>query len=353
VKRSVASASFAALGFAACAAPGLAFQDPLDTPAETSALAPKSVLVSVARAENRLIAVGTRGHIVISDDGGKGWRQVAVPVSSDLTAVYFVTTKNGWAVGHDGVVLHSDDGGQSWAKQLDGRQANALMLAHYDKRAQSGDADAARVLPEIRRLVEPGPDQPFLDVWFENERVGYVVGSFNLIFRTGDGGTTWEPLYERTENPQGLHLYGIRGIGGEIYIAGERGLLLRFERSSGRFVALASPYQGTYFGIVGKPGTLVAFGLRGHAFRSRDAGRTWEPLETGISAGITSGAVLADGRVVLVSQGGQILIGGDDGRALARVAVATPAPLYGVAPVDAKTIATVGAHGARVDAIDR
>jgi photosystem II stability/assembly factor-like uncharacterized protein len=330
----------------------LAFQDPLDTPASPSALAPKSVLVSVARADHRLIAVGTRGHIVTSDDGGEAWRQAAVPVSSDLTAVHFVTPRHGWVVGHDGVVLHSADGGLSWAKQLDGRQANALMLAHYTKRAQSGDADAARVLAEVTRLVEPGPDQPFLDVWFENERIGYVVGSFNLIFRTVDGGESWEPLYDRTDNPQGLHLYGIRGIGGELYIAGERGLLLRYDRDSGRFVALPSPYRGTYFGIVGKPGTLVVFGLRGHAFRSRDAGQTWEPLDTGISTGITSGALLADGRIVLVSQGGQVLIGSDHARTLARMPVARPAPLFGVAPGQGKTIATVGAQGARVDPLN-
>ncbi len=352
MKRFIRSGSFAALGLLVCAVPVRAFQDPLDTPAAPSALAPKSVLVSVARADNRLIAVGARGHIVISDDRGQAWRQVSVPVSSDLTAVYFATPQQGWAVGHDGVVLHSADGGQSWVKQLDGRQANALMLAHYETLAQSGNADAVRVLAEIRRLVEPGPDQPFLDVWFENERIGYVVGSFNLIFGTVDGGASWQPLYERTDNPQGLHLYGIRGIGGELYIAGERGLLLRLNRDSGRFVALPSPYQGTYFGIVGKPGMLVAFGLRGHAFRSRDAGRTWEPLETGISTGITSGTMLADGRVVLVSQGGQMLIGSDHARALTRMPVTSPAPLFGVASVDDKTIAIVGAHGARVDALN-
>ncbi|HEU0198967.1 MAG TPA: YCF48-related protein, partial [Burkholderiaceae bacterium] len=332
-----------------------AFQDPLDTPAVPSALAPQSVLIAAARVNQRLIAAGSRGHILVSDDGGRVWNQRAVPVSSDLTALHFpagTQASRGWAVGHDGVVLHSPDGGLSWVKQLDGRQANALMVDHYEKLAQAGDADASRVLSEVKRLVEPGPDQPFLDVWFENEQTGYVVGSFNMIFRTSDGGRSWEPLYHRTENPEGLHLYGVRGIGGEIYIAGERGLLLKLNRATDRFSALSSPYKGTYFGIVGKLGTLVVYGLRGNAFRSQDAGKTWQKSETGISSGITAGTLLPDGRFVLVSQGGQVLLSADDGRTFTQIRVAQPAPLYGVAAVDARGIATVGARGVRIDALD-
>ena len=34
-------------------------------------------------------------------------------------------------------------------------------------------------------------DQPLLDVWFDNERSGFVVGAFNLIFHTDDGGASW------------------------------------------------------------------------------------------------------------------------------------------------------------------
>jgi photosystem II stability/assembly factor-like uncharacterized protein len=352
VRHSLMSGLFGALSIIIDPTPAIAFQDPLDTPATASALAAQSILVSVARVDGRLVAVGTRGHIVVSEDGGQLWNQKAVPVSSDLTAVHFPTGAKGWAVGHDGVVLHSADGGVTWIKQLDGRQANALMVAHYEKLAQSGDADATRVLPEVKRLVEPGPDQPFLDVWFENEQTGYVVGSFNLIFRTTDGGKSWEPLYHSTENPEGLHLYGIRGVGGELYIAGERGLLLHLDRSTGRFSALASPYKGTYFGIVGKPGTLVVYGLRGNAFRSHDAGKTWEKAETGITTGITSGTLLSDGRFVLVSQGGQILVSADNARTFVKIAVAKPVPLFGVAAVNGKAIATVGARGVRIDALN-
>ncbi len=105
-----------ALATATLAAPvaGAAFVDPLDTPAVPSALAARSLLLGVARAGNRLVAVGQRGHIVYSTDGGASWKQASVPVSSDLTAVFFVDDKQGWVVGHDGVVLHTVDSGDTW-----------------------------------------------------------------------------------------------------------------------------------------------------------------------------------------------------------------------------------------------
>jgi photosystem II stability/assembly factor-like uncharacterized protein len=47
-------------------------------------------LLGAARAGERLVAVGQRGHILYSDDSGNAWQQAAVPVSADLNAVSFL-----------------------------------------------------------------------------------------------------------------------------------------------------------------------------------------------------------------------------------------------------------------------
>ena len=78
--------------------------DVLDLPAKVSALAIHSPLSGTARAGERVIAVGQRGHILFSDDAGQHWQQAAVPVSCDLTAVNFSSPSQGWAVGNDGVI---------------------------------------------------------------------------------------------------------------------------------------------------------------------------------------------------------------------------------------------------------
>src|SRR4029434_7244202 len=175
-------------------------------------------------------------------DGGRSWVQAKVPVSSDLVAVTFPTPDQGWAVGHDGVVLHSADGGATWIREIDGRSAGQAMVAYYTAEAAKGGLgspeQAAKLVDEAKRFAEQGAENPFLDVWFEDERTGFVVGAFNLVFRTADGGKTWEPWFHRSENPKTLHLYAIRPAGGALYVAGEQGLLLKLDRESGRFRAL-------------------------------------------------------------------------------------------------------------------
>ncbi len=281
--------------------------DVLATPAAASPLAQRALVNGLAAAGKRLVAVGQRGHIMYSDDHGASWVQARVPVASDLTAVNFPTPQLGWAVGHDGVVLHSSDAGANWVLQLDGRKAAQAMAAHYER---SGEA---RLLDEARRMVEQGPDKPFLDVWFRNASQGYAVGAFGLLFATTDGGKSWQPLMHAADNPRGLHLNAIRGIGDALYVAGEQGLVLRMGAGQERFAAIPTPYQGSYFGIVGTPQAVVAFGLRGNAFRSTDGGASWQKVATRVPAGLTAGAVLSGERLVLVSQGGHVLASADHG----------------------------------------
>jgi photosystem II stability/assembly factor-like uncharacterized protein len=331
------------------------FREVLDTPAATSALAPMSLLNGLARAGKRVVAVGQRGHVVYSDDAGRTWVQARVPVSSDLVAVTFPTPSHGWAVGHDGVVLHSVDAGATWVRQLDGRSAGQAMVAYYTAEAAKGGLgspeQAAKLVDEAKRFAEQGAENPLLDVWFEDERTGFVVGAFNLILRTGDGGKTWEPWLHRSENPKALHLYAVRPAGGELYVAGEQGLLLRLDAQSGRFRALELPYQGTLFGITGSARSVVVFGLRGNAFRSADGGRTWQKIETGLQVGLTGGTADA-GRIVLVSQAGHVLVSADDGASFKPLKVERPIPAAAVLGADKDAVVIAGPRGVRAQPLN-
>jgi photosystem II stability/assembly factor-like uncharacterized protein len=191
-----------ALLAAACPVHAAGFTDVLAHPAVMSPQSSKTLLQGVARAGSRLVAVGQRGHIVVSSDEGKTWQQSPAPVSSDLTAVYFVNERKGWAVGHDGVILASNDGGLTWALQLDGLRANAAVLADIKQKVATQPASESlkALLAEATRNAELGPDKPFLDVWFADERTGYAVGAYNLVFRTEDGGATWTSWFDRTDS---------------------------------------------------------------------------------------------------------------------------------------------------------
>ena len=293
--------------------------DVLDQPARVSALAASSALSGVARAGARLVAVGQRGHIVYSDDGGQHWQQAAVPVSCDLTAVNFSSPSQGWAVGNDGVILHSSDGGVTWRKQLDGRQ--------------------------IGPLLEQGADKPLLDVWFANDQLGYAVGVFNLILRTTDGGKHWMPFQDRTDNPQGFHLNAIAATGDALYIAGEQGLLRKWDAAQQRFVAVPTPYQGSFFGVLGKPGEVIAYGLRGNLLRSTDGGRNWIAQDSGLHTSITAGFVDTDGHYRLFTQGGQMLVSQGNGAQLQWRHEPEPLPVTGAAQTADGVMLVVGTRG--------
>ena len=148
----------------------------LSQPAVQGPQALRAVLLDVARAGARLVAVGERGVVLLSDDNGATWRQAAaVAVSASLTAVQFVDERNGWAVGHAGVVLRSEDGGEHWTLQLDGKRAAALEL-----QAAEASADERR-LAAAQRLLADGADKPLLALSFADAQHGLVVGAYGLL----------------------------------------------------------------------------------------------------------------------------------------------------------------------------
>ena len=301
----------------------------LQHPSLLSDKAVGAAMLAVTRAGDRLVAVGERGIVLLSDDNGRSWRQVVAPVRVSLTTVTFVGEKKGWAAGHLGVILHTEDGGETWVKQLDGIQAAQLVLAAAEQRAAAEQDPEKKedLLFSARRLVKDGPDKPFLDLCFLDAHTGFVVGAFNLIFRTTDGGASWTPWRDRVENPMELHFYGIRAVGRVVYIAGEQGLLLRSTDDGAHFAPLASPYEGSYFGLVTDPaGDVVIFGLRGNVYRSADEGQSWEHEKTGIAASLSAGTRLAGGGLVLVSQAGDLLVSSDGGRTFKRRPDGQPIP---------------------------
>jgi photosystem II stability/assembly factor-like uncharacterized protein len=325
------------------------------TPAEKSDKAPFSILMDIIKTPVNLVAVGERGHILYSDSECAGWTQAdVVPASVTLTAVAFPSEQKGWAVGHEGIVLHTEDAGKTWGKQLDGLKINKLLIGQLkqmiqDKKealekkkaepveakqdakqqvAEPAEAEqnenplAAEIenleffLSDVEVAVKEGPIWPLMDVWFKNDQEGIIIGAFGMILGTMDGGKTWNPMLDRIKNTDGLHLYAITRSGDDLFIAGESGMLFRSEDFGKTWKQLTSPYDGSYFGLIGNPegGFITAFGLRGNIYCSIDRGETWYPADTGAKASISGGAFLSDGSFCIVAVDGSILISPDQGK---------------------------------------
>lgn len=269
------------------------------SPAVLSAKAGSSLLLDVAQAGSRLVAVGVRGHILYSDDQGASWTQAPVPARQLLTGLHFVDERHGWAVGHDSIILHTRDAGATWTVQ------------YRDPEIAAGGED--------QDLLE----KPLMDVWFRDARQGFAVGAYGLLLRTYDGGATWEDHSGAIDNPEGLHFNALTEVAGTgLVVVGEMGSLYRSADYGDTWETLAEhPYDGSWFGAsgTGEPNVVLVWGLRGNLFRSEDFGDSWQQVELTTSHGpleatLAGGSLSADGRLLIVGAGGAVATSADRGR---------------------------------------
>lgn len=234
--------------------------------------------------DGRLVAVGERGTIVVSENSGRTWelthRDDDVPVT--LTDITVLTDKLLLAVGHDSVILRSTDAGLSWEL--------------------------------IMRDSELG--EPLLGSWSEDGTNVFAYGSFGKFLVSQDAGKTFElrelPIY-------GEHLSAMAGDADDTRImVGEMGLVLRSRDGGDSWEKLESFYDGSLFGIAYLNDTRwIAYGMRGHVFFSDDNGDSWEQIDVGNELPLYGHAVTGSGsQIVLVGTAGILVSLNDQGELL-------------------------------------
>lgn len=323
--------------------------DPLHKPATMTSRAAHAVLTRVVMAGNRLVAMGERGLVVLSDDGGRQWRQARVPVSVTLTSASFVDASHGWIAGHSGVVLHTSDGGESWAIQTDGLALAQATLAQA-KALPDSDVNRDHRIQDAQRLVDDGTDKPLLSICFADALHGMVVGAFGLAASTVDGGKTWTPCRQNLPNPMSLHLYAIARHDRTWVIAGEQGVLMRSSDDGASFEPLTAPSERTLFAATAtRNGGFVLAGLLGAACRIEPGSAAVASVELPSPLTVLSSVELRDGRVALLAQGGRLLLSRDAGATFSEQPLARRDPLTSLAEAaDGGLVATSLAGVARL-----
>ena len=323
--RAAFPALIAAMLLAGTGLPALAEQQAgqlyaIEVPVEKIA---STLLLDVASAGSRLVAVGQRGHIIYSDDQGKTWVQAKVPSRVLLTAVFFADDSHGWAVGHDAQILATTDAGATWTLQFE----------------------------------DPVRESPLIDVWFESLEHGIAVGAYGTLLETRDGGKSWEDVGSLLDNEEGAHLNSIIQVkDGGLLIAGEMGLIFRSKDDGQTWETVESPYEGSLFGALplNQSRSLLVFGLRGSVFRSTDFGDSWQQIrmpEDGsepFKFGMAGAAHLPDGSVVLVGNGGSVAVSHDDGLSFNVLHMADRQPLSSVVAGPDGQLVTVGQAGVQL-----
>src|SRR5690348_8197512 len=128
VAAGTAKGAAAVVGASAAAKGAVSQRDVAVMPSEPARLASRSLLLDLAAAGNRLVAVGSRGQILLSDDAGQTWTQTETPTQNLLTGVCFGDAQHGIVVGHDEIILASGDGGRTWKRTHFAPQAQQPLL---------------------------------------------------------------------------------------------------------------------------------------------------------------------------------------------------------------------------------
>jgi photosystem II stability/assembly factor-like uncharacterized protein len=238
-------------------------------------LAPRALVLDAARHGDLVLAVGERGHVLLSRDGGVSFAQAKVPTRALLTGVFVHDERLAWAVGHDAVVVRTRDGGLSWERVHDAPEA----------------------------------ERPLLDVWFENAERGLAASAYGELLVTRDGGSSWERRAIRDGDD--FHLNQLAAAtDGALYAAAEAGHLYRSDDGGESWVPLTSPYEGSFFGVLPLAGgRVLAFGLRGRLFSSADRGKTWARIETATEATLLCGLETGPSRFVIAGMEGTLVYG--------------------------------------------
>jgi photosystem II stability/assembly factor-like uncharacterized protein len=246
------------------------------------------LLLDADRAGSRIVAVGERGYILLSDDTGKSWRRAKSPDEPELTAIDFLDDRLGLAVGHDSAILLSADGGESWTQQFSA----------------------------------PAEDRPLLDVLFVKKEFAVAVGAYGAYYDSTDAGKTWTA---RKIIQDDKHLNAILELGeGNLLILGEAGTILASDDWGKNWKPLPSPYKGSFFGgLVTAKGAVVAFGMRGRIYRSTDKGRSWTQVDNPSTASLVGGEKLPDGSLVLAGIAGSALVSRNDGESFVPIDTGT------------------------------
>lgn len=185
---------------------------------------PDDLYAVTAIGTEHMWAGGYFGAIYRTTDGGKSWRKLNSLTDQSIYDIDFADEKNGWAVGRRGFVIHTTDGGDTWEPQVIPRKPaqhlfaitaidsnTAWAVGDWGGRYFTADAgktwqDRSFLLtedhPSFKYLsddeleaFERGDklyDDIFLnDVFFVDQKLGWMAGEYGHIYRTEDGGETW------------------------------------------------------------------------------------------------------------------------------------------------------------------
>ncbi|MBA3440562.1 MAG: hypothetical protein H0T92_11900 [Pyrinomonadaceae bacterium] len=271
------------------------------------------------------VAVGYKGRIERTEDGGRSWTSVEIPVIADLTDVAFADSLHGIAVGRDTamsvareVTIRTEDGGKTWQHVGAISEARAPINLYAVSYPDAQHAQAVGMLDRVNgeflktddagatwQRLSTNVDNVLRGVSFIDANTGWVVGEGGTILHTTNGGATWslQGNKEDTTNHHGVFfLDRARG-----WVVGERGDVHRTTNAGRTWEKTDAGVQSDLIAVrFRNENEGYVLGSGGLVISTKDGGKSWQPLSVQPDRRVTALALRPDGALALASPDGRI-----------------------------------------------
>lgn len=267
-------------------------------------------LASDHTAEN-LIAVGEKGLVLHSSDGGKNWQRKTTDTTKKLNTVTFDVEHKTWvAGGEQGAILLSNQQDAVEWNNINTGQRSSIRAIHY--------------LPDQQRLA--------------------AIGENGLLLLSDDGGNQWQKI----DLPTAAELTDFISVSPSLtLIACADGSFLRSENIEAqweRVTTHSSAYITRLFYDLDQ-NTLIALSAEGEILLSDDGGKLWAPVAHAHEY-LTDIVQLSSNKKLLVSgANGTLLQSNNGGRTWSSLPSLTSTSIDGIMAITDTSIIAYGEGG--------
>jgi len=303
-----------------------------------------------------LIAVGARGVVMRSTDGGRAWQATRNTDDADLRTVSFHAPSGAWiAAGARGHILRSTDGGKSW-KPLPSPLSADLHTSFVDAKTQrlliGGDEGVVGVSADggtswdVTKIFMPDPVTPITGFHRFGDRL-LATSALGRFLWSADDGYSWDLL-----QAQGTAFWTDAAFDpehGALVLVGHNGEVLRSADHGQRWDLGAIELDGrrNYLSAVrydAASRSLLAVGEGGTIARSTDGGARWERASAQVREGL-KGLLASGGRLLSFGNGGLVVSSTDSGRHWDYDRAALEVPLREIAAAPGGALVASGSLG--------
>lgn len=259
--------------------------------AQNSAVTETLKAVSFA---NSLVGVASGGtKLLYTTDGGNHWSTAEVPSSFSwaYNHALLLDTKVGYAFG-TASMLKTTNGGKSWVEVnrssssfVDGidfyDSSHGMMVCSTGRIYRTGDGGLTwdDLYTDVAR-------NELVGVYFPDENIGYAVGANETILKTINGGASWSKIRAGI-SPDYLGVFFTDADHG--VVVGEGGKIMRTTDGGLHWTAATSgSLEDLWWVDFPTPETGYAVGDYGAMVKSVDGGSTWTALSSGTTADLMS-----------------------------------------------------------------